>query len=285
MEHLAQHVESLIFTSESAISLKEIKSCLENIIGVPLKDGQIESAIEELKERYAAAEFSFEVVEMAEGYQFLTKADYFQTIATYLKLTTKKRLSRAAMETLAIISYKQPVTKSSMEQIRGVSCDYSVQKLLEKELIVIAGRSDGPGRPLLYGTSAKFMDYMGIKDLNEMPKLKDFKTADNEIGEAAPIEETTNLENQAASSENSEESQKQEAESNVIEASIPVEATNETNVEKEEVLMETTEKEVVEGEKEDEVPGASSTDESIKMEDVDVAGIFPKSIKNKIEEE
>jgi len=89
------------------------------------------------------------------------------------------------METLAIIAYKQPVTKSELEEIRGVSCDYALQKLLEKELVLITGRSESPGRPLLYGTSDKFMDYMGIRSLNDLPRPKDFKETENVIGEAS----------------------------------------------------------------------------------------------------
>ena len=104
-------------------------------------------------------------------------------MGTYLRQTTKKRLSQAALETLAIIAYKQPIAKNALEQIRGVSCDYALQKLLEKELIAIAGRSEGIGKPLLYATSEKFMDYFGIKSLQDLPKLKDFKEIENTIGE------------------------------------------------------------------------------------------------------
>jgi len=121
----------------------------------------------------------------------LTKPAFHNSVGTLLRQNNKRRLSRAALETLSIIAYKQPVPKSEMEKIRGVSCDYSVQKLLEKELVAIVGRSDAPGRPLLYGTSEKFMDYFGLKSLDEMPKPKDFKEPDNEIGEQAPIDETT----------------------------------------------------------------------------------------------
>jgi segregation and condensation protein B len=86
------------------------------------------------------------------------------------------------METLAIIAYKQPMSKTDVERIRGVNSDYTFQKLLEKELIVISGRSDAPGRPLLYSTSDKFMDYLGLKSLADLPKLKDFQMTENEIG-------------------------------------------------------------------------------------------------------
>ena len=93
------------------------------------------------------------------------------------------------MESLAIIAYKQPVTKSEIEQIRGVNSDHSIQKLLEKELIEINGRSEGPGKPILFGTSSRFMEYFGLKSLTELPKLKDFHMPTQEIGEASPIEE------------------------------------------------------------------------------------------------
>ncbi len=189
MEYLAQHIESLIFVAENPITLKEIKACLDETFESKFNETEIEEAIQQLMTRYEDEQFSFEIVEIAKGYQFLTKGAYFNTISTYLRQIMKKRLSRAALETLSIVAYKQPVTKSEIEKIRGVNCDYAVQKLLEKELVTIAGRSEGPGRPLLYGTSEKFMDYFGLKDLSALPKLKDFKTPDNEIGEVAPIEE------------------------------------------------------------------------------------------------
>jgi len=191
MDQLAQHIESIVFVSETPISLKEIKSCLEETFETKFKKPALEKAIEELKGKYQEAQFSFEFLEIAGGFQFLTKPAFHNSVGTLLRQNNKRRLSRAALETLSIIAYKQPVPKSEMEKIRGVSCDYSVQKLLEKELVAIVGRSDAPGRPLLYGTSEKFMDYFGLKSLDEMPKPKDFKEPDNEIGEQAPIDETT----------------------------------------------------------------------------------------------
>jgi segregation and condensation protein B len=189
MEYLAQHVESLIFASDSPIELREIQECLESTFETGFEEEDLMKAIEQIKARYQPDEFAFELVEIAGGYQFMTKAAYHNTIGTYLKQTTRRRLSQAALETLAIIAYKQPVSKSDMERVRGVNCDYSIQKLLEKELVSIVGRSEGPGRPLLYGTSEKFMDYFGIKSLDDLPKPKDFKEPDSEIGEKAPIDE------------------------------------------------------------------------------------------------
>ena len=191
MKLLSQHIESLIFTSEKPLKLKEIKSILEETFETKFKNADLENALEEIGKRYESNEHSFEMVGIAEGYQFLTKGSYFNTVATFLKQTTRKRLSRAALETLSIIAYKQPVSRPELERIRGVSCDYAIHKLLEKEMVTILGRSESPGRPLLYGTSEKFMDYFGLKTLNDMPKPKDFNTPENSIGEAAPIEEDT----------------------------------------------------------------------------------------------
>lgn len=190
MEYLAQHIEGLIFTAPKPISIKEIQECLEETFEAPFPDADIKSAINSIKERYQESDFSFEIVAVSGGFQFMTKGAYHQTIGTLLKQTTKKKLSRAALETLSIVAYKQPVIKSEIEKIRGVSCDYAIQKLLEKELVDINGRSEGPGRPLLYGTSEKFMDYFGLESLKELPKPKDFRLPDNVVGEAAPIEES-----------------------------------------------------------------------------------------------
>lgn len=195
MKLLAQHVESLIFTSEQAISPEEIISCLKTVYGWEIKKEDIQMAVKELKERYQDDIYSFELNEIAGGYQFLSKKDYHAAIHVMLQLKEKKRLSTAALETLAIIAYKQPITKPELEHIRGVSCDYSIQKLLEKELIVIAGKSDGPGKPLLYGTSRNFMDHFGLSSVKDLPKLKDIQSIDaNEIGMPADMNDESSQE-------------------------------------------------------------------------------------------
>jgi segregation and condensation protein B len=194
VDQLELHVEALIFASDQPINLAEIKSVLEEAMEVQLQDEEVEKAVQQLQEKYRSEDYALEPVKIAGGFQFMTKGAFHPTISVYLKQTTRKRLSRAALETLSIIAYKQPVSKSEMERIRGVSCDYSVQKLLEKELVTIVGRSDGPGRPLLYGTSEKFMDYFGLKSMKDLPQPKDFKEPENVIGEQAPIEELMNTE-------------------------------------------------------------------------------------------
>jgi len=191
LEKLIQHIEALIFATENPVSRDEIHACLEQALETSIESETIEAALQELGKRYQTEDRAVELTEIADGFQFMTKGAYHQTVATYLKQTTRKRLSQAAMETLSIIAYKQPVTKVELEKIRGVNCEYSMQKLLEKELVSIIGRSEGPGRPLLYGTSEKFMDYFGLKSITDLPQPKDFRDPDseNEIGEQAPIEE------------------------------------------------------------------------------------------------
>lgn len=186
---MKQHIEALIFASPQAIPTADIKSALEEALQMEVSEADILAAIEETRAQFSQDNFAFELVEIAGGWQFLTKGAYHNAVAIHLKQTTKKRLSQAAMETLALIAYKQPVSRSELEEIRGVNCDYALQKLLEKELVTIAGRSEGPGRPLLYATSEKFMDYMGINSLADLPKPKDFKEVENTVGEAPAAEE------------------------------------------------------------------------------------------------
>ena len=194
MDHLSQHIEALIFACDQPITFTEVKDVLEETFDQKFKKPVISDALKQVSEKYQEEVFAFELKQIAGGYQFLTKPAYHNSIGTYLRQTTKKRLSRAAMETLAITAYKQPVTKSELEKVRGVNCDYAMEKLLEKDLVEILGRRDGPGRPLEYGTSQKFMDYFGMKDLNDLPKLKEFAGPENTVGEAAPIEESVPVE-------------------------------------------------------------------------------------------
>jgi len=147
---------------------------------VPMED--IQAALEKLLQKYEDDNYPFKIFSMGGGYQFLTKPAYQSSISILLKQKSKKRLSTSALETCAIIAYKQPITKHQIEQIRGVNCDYAIQKLLEKELIEIQGKSDGVGRPILYGTTAKFMEYFGINSLKDLPMPKDFSKDENEIG-------------------------------------------------------------------------------------------------------
>ncbi len=187
---LEQHIEALIFASEKPITPKEIKACLLESFGWEVTEEDFNKGIEAVREKYLTDSFSFHLVMTGGGYEFMTKKDFAPIINIFLNQKAKKRLTRAALETLSIIAYKQPITKAEIEQIRGVNCDYTVQKLLEKELIVIAGRAESVGHPLTYATSEQFMDYFGINSPADLPKLREIEAGhDNEIGPAPEVEE------------------------------------------------------------------------------------------------
>lgn len=148
-----------------------------------VSEEDIQIAIQALIEQYQSEQYSFHICFIANGYQFLTKPAYQPSIGILLKQQSKRRLSTAALETLAIIAYKQPITKALVEQIRGVGCDYAIQKLLEKSLIEIKGKDDSVGKPLLYGTTEFFMQYFGIRNMKDLPTPKDFEKLNNVIGD------------------------------------------------------------------------------------------------------
>jgi len=183
VDFLSNHIEALVFCAAKPITIIEIQHCLTEMFEADVPEKHIVQGLAEIKEKFSSDTFSFDLVESGGGYQFLTKPAYQTSISILLKQLSNKRLSTSALETLSIIAYKQPLTKSEMEQVRGVNCDYTVQKLLEKELIEIKGKSDGVGRPIIYGTSEKFMDYFGINDLKELPTPKDFPTEEGHESE------------------------------------------------------------------------------------------------------
>lgn len=181
---LEQQVEALIFASVQSITLDEIHQIFQTLspteeIGID----DIEAAIEKINLKYLDPALAISLQYINKGYQFLTKPEFYPIINQLQFHRSKKKLSQAALETLSIIAYRQPITKLEIEQIRGVNCDYSIQRLLEKDLINIIGKSKSLGRPLLYGLSNYFMDYFGINTPADLPKLKDILFAENTIGE------------------------------------------------------------------------------------------------------
>ena len=177
ISQIIPHIEVLIFASEKPLSSLDIVELINNTFGF-LEErvtlDQVESALDGIREKYQSEFYPFEVKSSGGGWQFLTKVAYHTTIAQLNGDKFLKRLSNAALETLAIIAYKQPITKGEIEAIRGVNSDYSIQKLLEKELVLISGRNENmPGKPLVYSTSKNFMDYFGINSAADLPKIKE----------------------------------------------------------------------------------------------------------------
>jgi len=161
-------LEALLFLSDKPLSLKRFEEMLS------FAPELISLAIESLKERYQAVHHGIELIEVAGGYQFRTKPGRMELARKLAKVQTQ-RLSTGAMETLAIIAYKQPVMKEDIDKIRGVDSSYFVRGLMEKKLIHISGRSELPGRPMLYSTGNEFLEIFGLKDLSSLPSLRELE--------------------------------------------------------------------------------------------------------------
>ncbi len=177
LSQIIPHIEALIFASDKPLANAELLELVNNALGFIDERAtaeQVDAAIEGIREKYNSEFYSFELIQSGGGWQFLTKKEYHKTVAQLNGDKFLKRLSIAALETLAIIAYKQPITKSEIEAIRGVNCDYAVQKLLEKDLVIISGRKEeAVGQPLIYATSKSFMDYFGINSPEELPKISE----------------------------------------------------------------------------------------------------------------
>ncbi len=181
---LILHAEAIIFCAAEPITAEELRLGLCEKFEAEISAEQVSSVVDWLKVKYLSDEFSFSLEENSGGFHFLTKPAFQSSVAIVWKQKVKKRLSPSALETLSIIAYKQPVTRPDIEKIRGVNCDYAIQKLLEKELITLAGKSKLPGRPVLYSTSKKFMDYFGINSMEELPELREISAEENSVGQA-----------------------------------------------------------------------------------------------------
>ncbi len=162
-------IEALLFISDKPVSISQIRKVLPSV-----GKTDIERIIRFLKDRYEEREAGISIFEIAEGYQMLTNPDYASYIRDFFKTRHKDRLSKPALECMAIIAYKQPVTRADVELIRGVNSDGVIAHLLNKELIKVVGRKDVAGRPYLYGTTKQFLEYFGLKSLDDLPRLEEF---------------------------------------------------------------------------------------------------------------
>ena len=237
LSEIIPHIEALIFASDKPLNNGELAELVNSALAF-IEDRttveQVDAAVEGIREKYNSEFYAFELREIGGGWQFLTKKEYHKTVAQLNGDKFLKRLSTAALETLAIIAYKQPITKSEIEAIRGVNCDYAVQKLLEKDLVIISGRNeDAVGKPLIYATSKSFMDYFGINSAEDLPKISEVIMEE--------LVKATNV---------------QEAEEN-MEAENVVEATNVADNNDTEIIFEETTVEIITAETE----SADETDE------------------------
>ncbi len=161
-------IEALIFASDSPLSMQKIKEIVDGIGA-----REIRKAVEELNERYQAQGSALQIVEVAGGFQMVTRPQFADIVSKLYKARQGQRLTQKALETLAIVAYKQPITKQEIEHIRGVNVDGVMRTLIERNLVTVVGREKAPGNPLLYGTTREFLEYFGLKSLDDLPKLKE----------------------------------------------------------------------------------------------------------------
>ncbi|MEJ5350113.1 MAG: SMC-Scp complex subunit ScpB [Melioribacteraceae bacterium] len=170
-------IEALIFAADDPIPAKEIINAIKEIDGpdVEISEEDVEKTVDQLNEKYNQNGNAFVILKIANGYVYATKPDHAKYVGYLSTEKSKRRLSQAALETLAIIAYKQPITKPELELIRGVNSDYTLNTLLEKNLITIQGRADTVGRPLLYVTTDEFLKYFGLRNISDLPKPREIE--------------------------------------------------------------------------------------------------------------
>jgi segregation and condensation protein B len=184
-------VEAIVFVAENPVSPSEVVQALARTEAYRAETPEEESALamavtdalEQLRAQYQERPTALELRVVAGGYQFYSKAEYVTYVREAIVAREARRLSRTVLETLAIVAYRQPVSKSEIDYLRGVDSGYALAKLLEKQLIEPAGRANTPGRPLLYRTSTFFMEYFGIESLEDLPKLKEVSLAEEQTDE------------------------------------------------------------------------------------------------------
>lgn len=168
---IERQVEALLFASDSPLTISKMTALTDSP-----SQTFVRKAIESLSRFYSESFRSFEIVEVAGGYQVATLPEYSTVIRRLFKNKRKSRLSKAALETLAIVAYKQPISRPEIEAIRGVNCDGVLSTLTDRELITVSGRGDSIGKPFLYSTTKRFLDYLGLKNYRELPAIEEFET-------------------------------------------------------------------------------------------------------------
>lgn len=168
-------IEALIFSSDDSLSAEDIIGAIKSIDGddVELTKDEVDSSVDLLNQKYSDSGNSFRILRIANGFLYATSEEFSKYVGYLSSERTKRRLSQAALETLSIIAYKQPITKPELESIRGVNSDYILTTLLEKNLITIQGRAETVGRPLLYATTDEFLKYFGLNNLSDLPKPRE----------------------------------------------------------------------------------------------------------------
>ena len=193
--NLARIIEALLFSAQKPLSIKEIVDLLHNAGAedefspnefAKVRQAEVAAAIEQLKVEYIQHEHGFQLVEKADGWQLASDPKYAQWVRGLFPAPKPARLSSPALETLAIIAYRQPITRADVEAVRGVTIDGVLQTLMERGLVKISGRAEIPGRPLLYETTEFFLDHFGLRNLDELPNVEELRTRHLPVGPRPP---------------------------------------------------------------------------------------------------
>ena len=182
-EEIKAIIENILLAADQPVSEAQFK----NLFGDEVEKVSFKSVLEELIDEYTSR--NLQILQVAEGYQLCTRHDYSNWVRKFLKFDKTRKLSQPSLDTLSIIAYKQPLTKAEVEEIRGVDSSGVVRTLLEKKIISPGGRKKVLGRPIMYRTTRKFLEYFGLKDLSDLPTLEDFK--ESELEEQIPPDQTT----------------------------------------------------------------------------------------------
>jgi segregation and condensation protein B len=206
---ITQVLEALFFASDEPLTIRQVIDIYELLEGAgptgKLTPDRILAGIDDLNKEYDGTARAFRIVNVAGGYQFATRPEYGSWLGAMMREKARRKLSISALETLAVIAYKQPVTKPEIEAIRGVNADYVLRTLLERELVTIVGRAATPGRPLLYGTTRDFLKHFGLNDLSELPKPREIDELLAEAQYEVEKRILKDLEDKKRESEDSEE--------------------------------------------------------------------------------
>ena len=180
---LSRVIEALLFSAQKPLSIREIATAIKGAEDElspnkfsRVREAEAAAALEQLKIEYIEQQRSFQLIEKAEGWQLATDPQYAQWVRELFPAPKPARLSAPALETLAIIAYRQPITRADVEAVRGVNIDGVLQTLMERGLVKIAGRAEIPGRPLLYETTQFFLDHFGLRNLGELPNVEELRT-------------------------------------------------------------------------------------------------------------
>ncbi len=200
-DHITSVVEAMLFASDSPLTAAKIAKVADLGTARPIK-----RAIDELNSRYEKMGCAFCIEEIAGGYQMMTRTEYNDVLTRLLRAQRDTRLTKAAMETLAVVAYRQPVMRADIEAIRGVACGDVLRGLMEKQLVKIVGRAPVLGRPILYGTTRRFLETFGLAALEELPKVEELRGGDKE----PPIEADRPNGQAALSEDQAEETEAEE---------------------------------------------------------------------------